>query len=61
VGEIFVQRNLAATLRELVAVEKKMLDRRASRQAALEAVSDHFYRGPLGTALLRRRSRRRVD
>ena len=48
VGEVFVQRNLAATLRELVAVEKKMLARRASRRVALTAVSDHFYRGPLG-------------
>lgn len=48
VGEVFVQRNLATTLRELVAVEKRMLARRASRRAALEAVSDHFYRGPLG-------------
>ncbi len=51
VGDIFVQKNLAATLRELVAVEKKRLaGRRApsARLAALEAVRDHFYRGPLG-------------
>ena len=48
VGEVFVQKNLAASLRELVAVEKRLLSRRASRRAALAAVSDHFYRGPLG-------------
>ena len=48
VGEIFVQKNLANSLRELVAVEKKMLTRRVGRAAALDAVSDHFYRGPLG-------------
>ena len=48
VGELFVQKGLANTLRELVAVEKRMQSRRVSRQAALEAVRDHFYRGPLG-------------
>ena len=48
VGEIFVQKNLANSLRELITVEKKMLMRRVGRAAALDAVSDHFYRGPLG-------------
>src|SRR5262245_5172785 len=56
-GDIFVQKNLAATLRELVEVEKKYRDRKGaaergaaekqSRHAALEAVRDYFYRGPL--------------
>lgn len=45
VGDIFVQKNLANTLRELVAVEKK--NARRGRVAALEAVRDYFYRGPL--------------
>ncbi len=45
VGDIFVQKNLANTLRELVAVEKK--NARRGRMAALEAVRDYFYRGPL--------------
>lgn len=45
VGDIFVQKNLARTLRELIAVEKKNL--RRGRVAALEAVRDYFYRGPL--------------
>ncbi len=45
VGDIFVQKDLARTLRELVDVEKK--NARRGRHAALEAVRDHFYRGPL--------------
>src|SRR5262245_3369794 len=45
VGDIFVQKDLARTLRELVAVEKK--NARRGRHAALEAVRDYFYRGPL--------------
>jgi gamma-glutamyltranspeptidase / glutathione hydrolase len=45
VGQIFVQKDLAKTLRELVEVEKKNL--RRGRHAALEAVRDHFYRGPI--------------
>lgn len=52
VGDIFVQKNLARTLRELVDVEKqagkrKSADPKKSRHAALEAVRDYFYRGPL--------------
>lgn len=46
VGDIFVQKNLAKTLRELVDVEKK--NARRGRVAALEAARDYFYRGPLG-------------
>lgn len=45
VGDIFVQKNLARTLRELVEVEKK--NARRGRVAAMEAVRDYFYRGPL--------------
>ena len=45
VGDIFVQKDLARTLRELVGVEKK--NARRGRHAALEAVRDYFYRGPL--------------
>jgi len=55
VGDLFVQKNLANTLRELVAVEKQYRDRKGAagkgdkqvRIAALEAVRDYFYRGPL--------------
>ncbi|MBO0859008.1 MAG: gamma-glutamyltransferase family protein [Chloracidobacterium sp.] len=45
VGDIFVQKDLARTLRELIEVEKK--NTRRGRHAALEAVRDYFYRGPL--------------
>lgn len=45
VGDIFVQKDLARTLRELIGVEKK--NARRGRHAALEAVRDYFYRGPL--------------
>ncbi|QQS45754.1 MAG: gamma-glutamyltransferase family protein [Acidobacteriota bacterium] len=44
-GDIFVQKDLARTLRELVEIEKK--NSRRGRRAALESVRDHFYRGPL--------------
>ncbi len=46
VGDIFVQKNLANSLRELVAAEQK--NARRGRHAALLAARDHFYRGPLG-------------
>ncbi len=45
IGDIFVQKDLAKTLRELVGVEKKNLSR--GRRASLEAVRDYFYRGPI--------------
>lgn len=45
VGEIFVQKDLARTLRELVAVEKRNAAR--GRVAALESARDYFYRGPI--------------
>ena len=49
VGDIFVQRDLARTLRELVSVEKK--NSRRGRHAALEAVRDYFYRGPVAARI----------
>jgi gamma-glutamyltranspeptidase/glutathione hydrolase len=45
VGDIFVQKDLAKTLRELVAAEKRNAAR--GRHKALEAARDYFYRGPL--------------
>ena len=47
-GEIFRQSDLAATLRRLVDAEKRALNRGASRQAAIRAAYDLFYRGELG-------------
>ena len=45
VGEIFHQPDLARTLRAMVAAEKKALAGGASRQGAIDAVRDYFYRG----------------
>jgi gamma-glutamyltranspeptidase/glutathione hydrolase len=47
VGEIFRQPNLAATLRALAAAEKAALARGASREQAIEAGRDAFYKGPI--------------
>jgi gamma-glutamyltranspeptidase / glutathione hydrolase len=46
-GEIFRQPDLAATLRGMVAAEKKALKAGASRVAAIDAVRDYFYRGEI--------------
>src|SRR5882672_1989904 len=46
VGDIFVQADLARTLREIVAAEKR--NARRGRHAALMAARDYFYRGPIG-------------
>lgn len=47
VGEIFRQPDTAATLRAMAAAEKKALQAGASRQAAIDAVRDYFYRGEI--------------
>src|SRR5258708_8830765 len=47
VGETFRQPNLAATLRALAAAEKAALARGASREQAIEAGRDAFYKGPI--------------
>jgi gamma-glutamyltranspeptidase/glutathione hydrolase len=46
VGDIFVQADLARTLRAIVAAEKR--GARKSRRAGLLAARDYFYRGPVG-------------
>ena len=46
-GDIFRQPNLARTLRSMAAAEKKALASGASRAAAIDAVSDFFYRGEI--------------
>jgi gamma-glutamyltranspeptidase / glutathione hydrolase len=46
-GEIFRQPDLARTLRAMVAAEKKALASGASREAAIDAVRDYFYRGEI--------------
>ncbi len=45
VGDVFVQANLARTLREIVAAEKRAA--RKGRHAGLMAARDYFYRGPI--------------
>jgi gamma-glutamyltranspeptidase / glutathione hydrolase len=46
VGDVFVQPDLARTLRTIVAAEKRNANR--GRHAALMAARDFFYRGPVG-------------
>ena len=46
-GEIFRQPDLARTLRAMLEAEKKALAAGASRQAAIDAVRDYFYRGEI--------------
>lgn len=49
VGEIFVQADLARTLREIVAVERRAARQiRNGRHLGLMAARDYFYKGPLG-------------
>jgi gamma-glutamyltranspeptidase/glutathione hydrolase len=47
VGETFRQPNLAATLRALAAAEQSALARGASREQAIDAGRDAFYKGPI--------------
>jgi gamma-glutamyltranspeptidase / glutathione hydrolase len=46
VGDIFVQADLARTLRQIVAAEKR--GSKNNRHAGLLAARDYFYRGPIG-------------
>jgi gamma-glutamyltranspeptidase/glutathione hydrolase len=47
VGEIFRQPDLARTLRSMAEAEKKALAAGATRNAAIDAVRDFFYRGEI--------------
>ena len=46
-GDVFRQPDLARTLRAMMDAEKKALAAGKSRVAAIEAVRDYFYRGPI--------------
>ena len=49
VGDMFVQADLARTLREIVRAEQQAAERAPNdRHAGLMAARDYFYRGPLG-------------
>jgi gamma-glutamyltranspeptidase/glutathione hydrolase len=52
-GEVFVQRDLAATLRKLVQAERKALKAGRSRKAAIHAAYDRFYKGDIARELVR--------
>ena len=52
-GEIFVQRDLATTLRKLVEAERQALGQGRSRKEAIMAAYDRFYRGDIAQELVR--------
>jgi gamma-glutamyltranspeptidase/glutathione hydrolase len=52
-GEIFRQRDLAATLRKLVETEREALAAGKSRKEAIYAAYDRFYRGDIAEELVR--------
>ncbi|HEU4628238.1 MAG TPA: gamma-glutamyltransferase [Gemmatimonadaceae bacterium] len=52
-GELFVQKDLAATLRKLVEAEREALAAGKDRKAAIYAAYDRFYRGDIARELVR--------
>jgi gamma-glutamyltranspeptidase/glutathione hydrolase len=52
-GEVFRQADLAATLRKLVEAEREALAKGKSRQEAIYAAYDRFYRGDIARELVR--------
>jgi gamma-glutamyltranspeptidase / glutathione hydrolase len=52
-GEIFVQQDLAATLRKLVEAEQQALSAGKSRREAIYAAYDRFYKGDIAQELVR--------
>ena len=52
-GEIFVQRDLAATLRKLVEAEQQALAQGKSRKDAIMAAYDRFYKGDIAREFVR--------
>jgi gamma-glutamyltranspeptidase / glutathione hydrolase len=52
-GEIFVQKDLAVTLRKLVEAERNALRAGKSRKEAILAAYDRFYRGDIAQELVR--------
>ncbi|MCG6924994.1 MAG: gamma-glutamyltransferase [Acidobacteria bacterium] len=52
-GEVFVQADLAATLRKLVEAEQETLQSGKGRREALQAAYDRFYRGDIAEELVR--------
>ena len=52
-GEIFRQPDLARTLRSLVEAERSALEQGASREQAIQAAYDEFYRGDVASEIVR--------
>ncbi len=52
-GEIFVQKDLAVTLRKLVAAERDALRQGKTRKQAINAAYDRFYKGDIARELVR--------
>ena len=52
-GEIFVQKDLAATLRKLVEAEKQALTAGKTRKQAIYAAYDRFYKGDIAQEIVR--------
>ena len=52
-GEVFVQRDLAATLRKLISAEAGALKQGKSRKEAIYAAYDRFYRGDIAEEIVR--------
>jgi gamma-glutamyltranspeptidase/glutathione hydrolase len=52
-GEIFVQKDLAVTLRKLVDAERDALKRGKSRKEAIYAAYDRFYKGDIAEEIVR--------
>ena len=52
-GEIFVQKDLAATWRKLVAAEQQALRGGATRKQAIYAAYDRFYKGDIAREIVR--------
>lgn len=52
-GEIFVQEDLLATLRKMVDAEQQALDAGKSREEAIYAAYDRFYRGDIAEEFVR--------
>jgi gamma-glutamyltranspeptidase/glutathione hydrolase len=52
-GEIFVQKDLAATFRRLVDAERQALRQGKSRNASIYAAYDRFYKGDIAQELVR--------
>ncbi len=52
-GELFHQPDLAATLKKLVEAERQALDQGRSREEAIQAAYDRFYRGDIAEEFVR--------